>query len=228
MKRSEINDILHSGDDFMRRHGYFLPPFAYWSPEQMKANVATDYGHIRDQNLGWYLTDYGWGDFAKSGLLIFVARSGDFANLGTGRGTLYGEKIMVARRDQVSPSHRHDTKTEDIINRGGASLAIRLHSANTAGGIDADAPVHILCDGCQRVLSGGEVLILEPGESATLEPRHWHSFWGEGGDVLIGEVSNVNNERTDNIFHEKIGPLSPIDEDTGPAHLLLSDYATYL
>ena len=73
-------------------------------------------------------------------------------------------------------------------------------------------------------MAGGDLLRLEPGESVTLEPDIWHAFWGEGGRVLIGEVSNVNDDRTDNIFREPIGRFANIDEDEAPLHLLVSDY----
>ncbi len=62
----------------------------------------------------------------------------------------------------------------------------------------------------------------------TLEPDTWHAFWGEGGDVLIGEVSNVNDDRTDNIFRDPIGRFSQIEEDEAPLHLLVSDYDRWL
>lgn len=32
MKRSEINAIMRSTNEFIRQHGFYLPPFAYWSP----------------------------------------------------------------------------------------------------------------------------------------------------------------------------------------------------
>jgi hypothetical protein len=55
-------------------------------------------------------------------------------------------------------------------------------------------------------------------------PGDWHAFWGEGGDVLIGEVSTVNDDETDNWFREPIGRFAAIDEDVAPTHLLVSDY----
>lgn len=36
MKRSGVNEIIREGDAFIRSFGYVLPPFAYWSPEEMK------------------------------------------------------------------------------------------------------------------------------------------------------------------------------------------------
>ena len=54
---------------------------------------------------------------------------------------------------------------------------------------------------------------LVPGESITLLPGVWHGFWGEGKDVLIGEVSTVNDDLTDNVFAEPIGRFAEIEED---------------
>ena len=70
--------------------------------------------------------------------------------------------------------------------------------------------------------------MLAPGESVTLMPGDWHAFWGEGGDVLIGEVSTVNDDETDNWFREPIGRFAEIEEDVAPTHLLVSDYAKWL
>ena len=41
MKRSRINDILGSADDMIRSHGFALPPFAYWTPDEFKAKAET-------------------------------------------------------------------------------------------------------------------------------------------------------------------------------------------
>ena len=48
------------------------------------------------------------------------------------------------------------------------------------------------------------------------------------GNVLIGEVSTVNDDNTDNIFREPIGRFSDIEEDEAPRHLLVSDYGQML
>ena len=82
-------------------------------------------------------------------------------------------------------------------------------------------------DGVLRRQEAGAVLRLHPGESVTLMPGNWHAFWGEGGDVLIGEVSTVNNDLTDNIFAEPIGRFAEIEEDEEPLHLLVSDYPSW-
>jgi len=228
MKRSTVNQIIREADAFIRSFGYIMPPFAYWSADQMKSHVATDSAMIRDHALGWDITDYGQGKFDDLGLFLFTVRNGSAANVSKGMGMLYAEKIMISRHNQISPMHRHNLKTEDIINKGGASLALELFKAAPDGTIDESAAVQVRTDGRLRKMAAGSLLKLAPGESVTLEPDCWHAFWGEGGDVLIGEVSNVNDDRTDNIFRDPIGRFAQIDEDEAPLHLLVSDYDRFL
>lgn len=228
MKRSAVNEILRESDAFIRSFGYVMPPFAYWTPERLKSHVATDSAMIRDNMLGWDITDFGGGSFEDLGLFLFTVRNGVQANVKSGMGMLYAEKIMISGEKQITPMHRHNFKTEDIINKGGATLVLELFKAKPDGSIDETADVHVRTDGRMRHLSAGEHLKLAPGESVTLEPDCWHAFWGEGGSVLIGEVSNVNDDRTDNIFREPVGRFSDIEEDEAPLHLLVSDYDTWL
>ena len=134
---------------------------------------------------------------------------------------------MISRDKQYSPMHRHNIKSEDIINRGGGKLVLELFSAEPDGSIDPEAEVRVYTDARERRLPAGAKLTLEPGESVTLHPNHWHGFWGDK-DVLIGEVSSVNDDLTDNIFRDPIGRFSKIEEDEPPVHLLVSDYDTWL
>lgn len=228
MKRSEINEIISESDKFIRSFGYIMPLFAYMTPAELKSHVADGANGIWDNRLGWDITDYGQGNFKDLGLFLFTTRNGNDANVKTGMGMLYAEKIMISREQQISPMHRHNKKTEDIINRGGATLVIELFSAFPDGSIDPDADVHVYTDCRKRTLKAGSRLALAPGESVTLEVNHWHAFWGEGGDVLIGEVSNVNDDLTDNIFRDPIGRFSDINENTEPKHLLVADYDKWL
>lgn len=228
MKRSTVNQIIREADAFIRSFGYIMPPFAYWSPDQLKTHIQTDSAMIRDHALGWDITDYGQGKFDDLGLFLFTVRNGSAANVSKGMGMLYAEKIMISRHNQISPMHRHNLKTEDIINKGGATLTLELFKAAADGTIDDKAEVAVRTDGRMRKMAAGSLLKLNPGESVTLEPDCWHAFWGEGGDVLIGEVSNVNDDRTDNIFRDPIGRFAQIDEDEAPLHLLVSDYPAWL
>ncbi len=227
MKRSDVNEIIRESDAFIRSFGFVLPPFAYWTPNEMKARRSEIDG-IVDARLGWDITDYGEGRFDEMGLFLFTTRNGRLSDLQGGGGMCYAEKIMISRQDQVSPMHRHIVKAEDIINRGGAKLAIEMFESDAAGNIDENAPVIVATDGIERRLAPGDVLSLAPGESVTLMPGNWHKFWGEGGDVLIGEVSTVNDDLTDNLFREQIGRFADIEEDEAPIHLLVSDYDQWL
>jgi D-lyxose ketol-isomerase len=226
MKRSRVNDIMAEADDMIRRHGFVLPPFAYWTPEELKAR--TDARRIVEARMGWDITDYGQGDYDKLGLFLFTLRNGDLADLQNGGGMCYAEKLLISKQDQLSPMHRHVVKAEDIINRGGATLAIELFGSDAEGNFDETAGGTVRCDGIVRQFTPGEILTFAPGESVTLMPGDWHAFWGDGGDVLIGEVSTVNDDLTDNIFREPIGRFSDIDEDVAPTHLLVSDYDRWL
>lgn len=225
MKRSEVNRIIRDSDRFIRSFGYILPPFAYWSPKEMKALRPAG---IVSSRLGWDITDYGQGKFDELGLFLFTVRNGRQADLKSGQGMLYAEKIMISKRDQLSPMHRHWIKAEDIINRGGGTLVLELYMPDAKGQIDRNAEVAVPSDGMLRRLPAGGRLALKPGESVTLLPGLWHAFWGEEGDVLVGEVSTVNDDLTDNFFRDPIGRFSEIEEDEPPLHLLVSDYEKYL
>lgn len=226
MKRSDINAIMREADAMIRSFGFTLPPFAHWSPDAFAARRDTD--AIIKARLGWDITDYGAGRFDQMGLFLFTLRNGRLDDPGRGTGMRYAEKLLISRRDQLSPMHTHRLKTEDIINRGGATLVVELFGADDAGGLAPDRGVTVACDGIRRTVPPGGKLRLAPGESVTLMPGDWHAFWAEGGDVLIGEVSTVNDDLTDNIFRDPIGRFARIEEDEAPLHLLVSDYPVWL
>ena len=226
MKRSRINQIMQAADEMIRHYGFVLPPFADWSPDQFKARG--DAGRIVASRMGWDITDYGQGRFDDLGLFLFTLRNGQLADLQRGGGMCYAEKLLISRQDQLSPMHTHVIKAEDIINRGGATLLVELYGSDDHGDFAADRGGRVLCDGIARDYAPGDTLQLAPGESVTLMPGDWHAFWGEGGDVLIGEVSTVNDDVTDNVFREPIGRFAEIDEDEPPVHLLVSDYDRWL
>ncbi len=221
MKRSQVNAVLHQADDFIRSFGFALPPFAHLDPEAL---LALPDRTILRQRMGWDITDYGGGDFARLGLALFTLRNGRLADLRAGRGMAYAEKLLISRRDQISPMHRHVVKAEDIINRGGGRLVVELHASAPDGSRDLDAPISVICDGQARRLPAGGRLRLDPGESVTLMPGDWHAFWAEEADCLIGEVSTVNDDLTDNVFDPPLPRFATIEEDEAPWRLLVSDY----
>ena len=227
MKRSEVNRIIREAAAFIHGHGQILPPFADWTPDEMRKRKREIERIVRGR-LGWDVTDYGRGDFGACGLFLFTARNGDAADLKRGRGMLYAEKIMISRSGQLAPMHRHDVKAEDIINRGGGTLAIELFASDEDGGMDRRSRLRVPTDGIVREVEAGGVLRLSPGESVTLLPGVWHAFRAEDADVLIGEVSTVNDDLTDNVFAEPVSRFSEIEEDEPPYRLLVSDYDRWL
>lgn len=225
MKRSEINTIMRDADAFIREHGFHLPPFAYWSPQEWALKGA-EVREIVECGLGWDITDFGGGDYARVGLFLFTIRNGHSRNLKQMRGKLYCEKLLISDVGQVTPMHFHWGKTEDIINRGGGDLVIRLYNATAGEGL-ADTDVTVSVDGMQRVVRAGGKVVLTPGESITLVDHLYHEFWGEGSRVLVGEVSLVNDDTADNRFLAPIGRFPEIEEDEPPLHLLTKDYARF-
>lgn len=221
MRRSEINGILRDGAAFIAGLGWHLPPFADWTPEALRARTDSD---VVARRLGWDVSDYGSGAFAATGLMLFTLRNGRLADLSAGRGMLYAEKLLISRKDQWAPMHRHAVKAEDIINRGGGRLVLELYASARDGSIDRAARIVVPCDGLPVSLQAGGHLALDPGQSVTLLPGVWHGFRAEGGDCLIGEVSTVNDDETDNIFADPIPRFPTVTEDEPPWRLLVSDY----
>ncbi len=141
----------------------------------------------------WDVTDFGLGDFDACGLtLINLAEEVE-----------YCEKLMFAKKDQVTPRHHHRLKKEDIICRWG-SFRIALHGGNGT----------VQVNGQKRSYTEGEEIILWAGERITLTSGIDHAFWPLSEYAIIGEVSTSNDDVNDNVFHDdQIGRFSRIEED---------------
>jgi D-lyxose ketol-isomerase len=224
MKRSEINQILNNARTFMAQKQFILPPWAYWSVDEWRKN-REETQEIIDNMLGWDITDFGSGDFYRRGLFLFTIRNGKF-NVDKKN---YAEKIMIVEENQETPMHYHWAKMEDIINRGGGNLVIELYNATADNKLDT-TPVHFKIDGIKRSVPAGGKMVLKPGESICLEQGMYHRFYGEPGKgkVLVGEVSMVNDDTSDNCFYEPVGRFPIIVEDEAPLHLLVSDYKNFI
>jgi D-lyxose ketol-isomerase len=146
MKRSTINDIMAQADDMIRSHGFTLPPWAYWTPAEFKAN-ADRAANVISARCGWDITDYGAGRYDEMGLFLFTLRNGRQEDLKRGGGMCYAEKLLISKKDQLSPMHTHLLKAEDIINRGGATLVVELFGSDDAGNFADDKGGTVFCDG---------------------------------------------------------------------------------
>lgn len=224
MKRSKINNLIRVSISFFDRMNFMLPPWAYWKPAEWKGKYDSC-SEIVDNMLGWDLTDFGSGNFKSRGLILFTIRNGNPVK----DKKPYAEKVMIVEEMQETPMHFHWSKMEDIINRGGGNLVIELCASDTDERF-SDKPFIVKTDGVVRKLNAGDKIILTPGESICLEQGIYHRFYGEPGKgkVLVGEVSAVNDDNTDNRFYEPVGRFPEIEEDEAPLHLLVSDYPKYL
>ena len=223
MKRSEINTCIREFEAALQKHCFALPPFLSFTPEEWRAK-GSEYDEIRDNALGWDVTDYGYGDFYNCGLYLITLRNG---NTHESKYTkTYAEKIMMLRGGQLSPNHFHWHKMEDIINRGGGNVIFRLWNSGPDELPDRETPVTVYSDGRQYTVPAGSDVVIRPGESLTLYPGCYHEFTVSAEDeyVLIGEVSMCNDDVTDNRFEKPVGRFPEIEEDEPPYRLLCNEY----
>lgn len=189
MKRSEVNQIIKKAEALFEKYCWKLPPDPRWD-----------------------VTDFGLGNFEKSGLvLINLAEEPE-----------YCEKLMTAGKGQITPLHTHKKKKEDIIVRWG-QLALELWD----GLPEAKPAGHTFTtqiNGKQINLKHGEIVHLNAGERITLTPGIYHAFWPTTDACIIGEVSTANDDQNDNFFIDpNIGRFSSMDEDEAPYKTLVSD-----
>jgi len=224
MKRSEINQLISSSIEFFNEMNFKLPPWAFWKPQEWK-NKYEDCQEIVDNVHGWDLTDFGSGDFHKQGLILFTLRNGNQQK----DKKIYAEKIMIVEEMQETPMHFHWSKMEDIINRGGGNLVIDLYYSDENENFSQE-DLKVKIDGINRIVKAGGSVTLKPGESICLVQGMYHRFYGEKGKgkVLVGEVSAVNDDSSDNRFFDEVGRFPDIIEDEEPLHLLASDYKNYI
>ncbi len=224
MKRSQINAVIRDFEAMLGAYRFAVPPFVSFTPEEWRTK-GHEYDEIRDNALGWDITDYGLGCFEKVGLSLITLRNGSVHDRKYPKS--YAEKIMLLYPGQLSPNHFHWNKMEDIINRGGGDVVFHLWNAdrgNEGRLLGTDVEVH--SDGrCGTVPAGSDVIV-KPGQSLTLYPYQYHEFLipEDGMKTLIGEVSMCNDDNADNRFYEPVGRFPGIEEDEPPYRLLCTEY----
>ena len=218
MKRSEINRYINEAKSFFAEHQFHLTVWVDWSPAEW-ATKGSECDEIRRNGLGWDVTDFASGEFDKVGLTLVTIRNG---NVKYDKKT-YCEKIMFVRENQITPTHFHWRKMEDIIHRGGGVFCVKLWKADE-NEQPTNEPCSVQVDGVTTVVPAGEVLRLYPGQSISFEPYMYHQFWSENGPSMIGEVSTVNDDANDNRFLEEQGRYPSIDEDEPAQYLLCNEY----
>lgn len=223
MKRSQINAAIRRMESMIQAHGFRLPPFCGWTPQDW-AGKGHEYDEIRDNMLGWDVTDYGKDRFDEIGFSLITLRNGNLKMRDRYPKT-YAEKLLYIEEGQYSPMHFHWSKMEDIINRGGGNILIRVYNSTPDGGF-ADTDVKVLTDGREYMVPAGAQVKISPGESITIYPYLYHDFTVEAGTgpVLLGEVSMCNDDVNDNRFYETMGRFASIEEDEPAYRLLCNEY----
>lgn len=225
MKRSEINDAIKWAEKLLESRLITLPWFGRMEPEYFKKN-PDKCKLLKSTMLGWDVTDFGRGDFSKVGAVLFTLRNGNIKV--ENEGTPYAEKYILLKdgNNQEIPMHYHIMKTEDIINRGGGILCVQLCNRNADDTLDMKSTVDIYLDGVLTTVSPDEIIEIEPGNSITLTPYVYHRFFAKpgAGDLVVGEVSKVNDDTSDNIFSDKSEYFRDIEEDEAPYKLLANEY----
>jgi len=189
MKRSEINAIIAHATEVFARHGWALPP-----------------------NPRWDITDFGFGDFDRYGLvLINLTEQPE-----------YCEKLMLNGHNQHVFAHTHRRKKEDIICRFG-TLAVQVWDNPQQ---KVGSRFRLQRNGVPTETASGDVVFLRSGERVTLTPGIYHAFWAVGDYCVIGEVSTVNDDEHDNVFVDAgVGRFPKIDEDAPALARLVSEGA---
>lgn len=221
LKRSLIERSLEQAMEVFDRHNIRLPPFAYWTVDDW-LRKGHEVDEIRDCMLGWDVTDFGLGDFARFGRTLFTLRNG---SPGGQYPKPYAEKLLLNPEGQRAPAHFHRSKMEDITNRAGGVIVVRVWAPDERGQKSA-SPLRIQVDGETVPLEAGGLVRLQPGQSVSLPPGTIHQFWAEEGTgiTVSSEVSSVNDDRRDNYFLTSVSRFPAIEEDEPLRYYLCHEY----
>ena len=225
MKRSQVNDAIKWAEALLAKQKITLPPFGYWTEDDWTR--MKDYSdQLEETMLGWDVSDFGSDDFEHVGAVLFTVRNGNVYDSSVG--TPYAEKYILLKDgcEQEIPLHYHIAKTEDIINRGGGILCVQLYGKAEDGGLDTVSDVSVRTDSILRTVTAGETVELLAGESITLTPYMYHRFYAKtgAGDLVVGEVSKINDDHKDNVFAVTRERFCEMQEDEKPYRRLVADY----
>ena len=226
MKRSQINEAVTWAKELLKTNNIRLPEYAYWATDEWQEN-SKDIGTIKDAMLGWDITDFGMDEFDKVGAVLYTVRNGNLNDATIG--VPYCEKYIIMKDGQRLPKHYHVMKTEDIINRAHGVLQVMLWKVDPKTGEVTDEDVDVYMDGIKRTFKPGEKIFIQPGGSISLAPYIAHIFGPKpGADLVVGEVSSINDDNADNYFLEETSRFPQIEEDELLVHPLLNEYSMFL
>ena len=221
MKRSTINACLRQASELLQAYHFSLPEFAFWTPSQWLEH-RDQLDVIRAVRLGWEFKNFS----SMLGATLFTLRNGKHDDPSVG--VHYCEKVIVFQDGKRLPLHYHLQKTEDVINRAAGIMEIRLYNTTPEGALDIESDVFVRQDGILHHYRPGEPVYILPGNSITLPPRLAHCFGPKAGaPLIVGEVSQINNDLTDNIRFEQVPAPEPVEEDEAILYPLCTEYDSF-
>lgn len=232
LKRSFIDEKIEQAIDLIKRRGYPVPEFFFWTKEDWKTK-SREYQEIVDTDMGWDITDFGSGDFNRRGLLLFNVRNGRQGDVRYPK--VYAERICFTLPGQDNPPHWHKSKMEDLINYGDSPLYMQLFNVDPEGQMDTESDVLVQLSGRRFKIKAGEAVEIRPGQSLTLTPGIIHqgvagpdSQPADGMGFLI-EISSVTNDTGDNIYlDDKTQWPVEVIEDIGAKYCRVREYPVLL
>lgn len=97
MKRSEINRALKEMEAMVKEYRFAVPPFCDFTPEEWQEK-GHEYDEIRENMLGWDITDYGLGRFDQVGFSLITIRNGNLQKKDKISETICGKTSLYQRR----------------------------------------------------------------------------------------------------------------------------------
>ena len=227
MKRSEINAAIDTARAELQKQNITLPCFGYFTPEEWEEKKDSC-ANVFAVMLGWDVTDFDTDDFAHQGCVLFTVRNGS----PDGAGVPYAEKYLIFNDApaQAIPLHFHFKKTEDIINRAGGVMCIEVYNSTPDGDLDRESDVTFYTDGIKNVVPAGTVVEITTGNSITLTPGLYHRIFAKAGTgmLIAGEVSSINDDKTDNRFYAPTNRFCGVEEDEAPCYILANEYDKFI
>jgi hypothetical protein len=236
MKRSEINAAIGRALSNAKDFHVALPVWADWQPLQFDKKASG----IALQKLGWNPVDFGLGDFANCGLVVFALCSPLVDEYGQpltnaqhvgGHDypvTAFSRKYLFVQAGQTEPHHFHRQKQrKEVTVIAGASVRFELAWAESDKVLSSTKDVDVQVDGIWHHLPANGSIVVNPGETITLPANLSHiiSVPAGGLDVIMLETSTANNDRSDNIFPFMTPTSKPVIEDEEARYQLLTEYS---
>lgn len=119
MKRSEINRALKEMEAMVKEYQFAVPPFCNFTPEEWQEK-GHEYDEIRENMLGWDITDYGLGRFDQVGFSLITIRNGNLQKKDK-YPKPYAENFFISKKASIPPCIFTGLKWKTLSTEGEAT-----------------------------------------------------------------------------------------------------------